>query len=256
MENHSCLNCDFSVDNNFCPRCGQKTDTHRIVLKHFILHDLLHGVWHLEKGILFTLKESLLRPGQAALDYIRGKRVKYYNVFYLSLLVLAVNILLLHFSKETTAEITKVKTLKEMNINDFYSEYAKFVLFSIVPLLALNAKLLFKKLKLNLAEHLIMGGITLLGILILSTLYILFDTIEDSIFTLYVGAIFRAIAFFSIPIYPIWAYQNFTKGYYKFWGFSWRMVAFYLLTLLQLVAITLLISAVFLNKTGAFKVNF
>lgn len=255
MENHSCLNCDFSVDNKFCPRCGQKTDTHRIVLKHFIMHDLLHGVWHLEKGILFTLKETLLRPGQAALDYISGKRVKYYNVFYLSLLVLAINILLLHFSKETNAEITKAKTLKEMNINDFYSEYAKFVLFSIVPLLALNAKLFFKKLKLNLAEHLIMGGITLLGILILSTLYILFDTVEDSIYTLYVAAIFRVIAFFSIPIYPIWAYQNFTKGYYKFWGFSWRMVAFYLLTFLQLIAITLLISALFLNKTGAYKLN-
>lgn len=143
-----------------------------------------------------------------------------------------------------------------MNINDFYSEYSKFVLFSIVPLLAINAKLLFKKLKLNLAEHLIMGGITLLGILILSTLYILFNTIEESIYTLKIGYIFRAIAFFSIPIYPIWAYQNFTKGYYKFWGFSWRMVAFYVLTLLQLVAITLLISAVFLNKTGAYKLNF
>ena len=95
----------------------------------------------------------MLRPGQAALDYISGKRVKYYNVFYLSLLVLAVNILLLHLSKENNTEITKVKALKEMNINDFYSEYSKFVLFSIVPLLAINAKLLFKKLKLNLAEH-------------------------------------------------------------------------------------------------------
>ena len=198
----------------------------------------------------------MLRPGQAALNYISGKRVKYYNVFYLSLLVLAANILLLHLSKENNTEITKVKALKEMNINDFYSEYSKFVLFSIVPLLAINAKLLFKKLKLNLAEHLIMGGITLLGILILSTLYILFNTIEESIYTLKIGYIFRAIAFFSIPIYPIWAYQNFTKGYYKFWGFSWRMVAFYVWTLLQLVAITLLISAVFLNKTGAYKLNF
>ena len=44
-------------------------------MKHFVMHDLLHGVWHLEKGILFTLKETIIRPGQAALDYIKGKRV-------------------------------------------------------------------------------------------------------------------------------------------------------------------------------------
>ena len=92
MEHTYCLNCNFDVDNKFCPSCGQKTDTHRIVMKHFVMHDLLHGVWHLEKGILFTLKETIIRPGQAALDYINGKRVRYYNVFYLALLVIGLNI--------------------------------------------------------------------------------------------------------------------------------------------------------------------
>ena len=73
MQYNYCLNCNFTIDNKFCPSCGQKTDTHRIVIKHFVMHDLLHGVWHLEKGILFTLKETITRPGQAALDYIKGK---------------------------------------------------------------------------------------------------------------------------------------------------------------------------------------
>jgi hypothetical protein len=58
---------------------------------------MLHGVWHLEKGILFTLKEIFVRPGQAALDYIHGKRIRYYNVFYLSILLIGLNILLSHF---------------------------------------------------------------------------------------------------------------------------------------------------------------
>ena len=256
MENNYCLNCEFTVDNNFCPKCGQKTDTHRIVLKHFILHDLLHGVWHLEKGILFTLKETILRPGQAALDYISGKRVKYYNVFYLSLLVIAVNILLLHFNKEESGVLVKATALKKMNINDFYSEYSKIVLFSIVPFLALNAKLLFRKLKLNLAEHLIMGGITLLGILIISTLYISFDSIEEAFYTFSIAGIFKVIAFFSIPLYPVWAYRNFTKDYYTFWGFSWRMFTFYVLTLLQLITISLIISVLFLNDSRTFEVSF
>lgn len=79
------MNCSEPVSKKFCPNCGQKTDTHRITFKHFILHDILHGVWHFERGILFTLKEAIIRPGNAALDYISGKRVRYYNVFYLIL---------------------------------------------------------------------------------------------------------------------------------------------------------------------------
>lgn len=256
MEYNYCLNCEFTVDNNFCPSCGQKTSTHRIVLKHFIFHDLLHGVWHLEKGIIFTLKEALTRPGQAALDYISGKRIKYYNVFYLSLLVIAVNILLLHIGDNSTQEIGKVTQLKKMDINDFFSEYSKIVLFSIVPILALNAKLLFKRLKLNLAEHLIMGGITLLGILVLSTSYILSYLLNEKFHSYNLLGILKLISLFSIPLYPIWAYRNFTKGVYKFWGFSWRMFIFYLITLAELVAITITISVIFLNGTGALKVNF
>ena len=256
MEHNYCLNCEFTIDNNFCPNCGQKTDTHRIVLKHFIFHDLIHGVWHLEKGIFFTLKETILRPGQAALDYISGKRIKYYNVFYLSLLVIAVNILLLHLRDDATSEIAKVTSLKKMSINDFFSEYSKVVLFSIVPVLALNAKLLFKRLKLNLAEHLIMGGITLLGILLISTFYISFDVLNETIHSYNIVAFLKLISFVTIPLYPIWAYRNFTKGFYKFGGFSWRMFLFYLLTIVELIAITLIVSVLLLNDSGGIELEF
>ncbi|MBS1571605.1 MAG: DUF3667 domain-containing protein, partial [Bacteroidetes bacterium] len=87
-----CLNCGSKVDNNYCSVCSQKTDTHRLTPKHFFYHDILHGIWHLDKGILFTLKEAVIRPGQASLDYINGKRIRYYNVFYLCLLLLGISI--------------------------------------------------------------------------------------------------------------------------------------------------------------------
>ena len=77
----SCLNCNENLIGKFCYNCGQKSDTHRITLKHFIFHDVLHGVWHIEKGIIFTIKESKTRPGKAALDYISGKRMRYHNFF-------------------------------------------------------------------------------------------------------------------------------------------------------------------------------
>lgn len=247
MEQHHCLNCNFDVDNKFCPSCGQKTDTHRIVLKHFIMHDLLHGVWHLEKGILFTLKETIVRPGQAALDYINGKRIRYYNVFYLSLLVIGLNILLLHYKDTQTEETVEVLKNSKNSFNDFISKYSKIILFCIVPIFALNAKLLFKRLKLNMAEHFILSGITLLGILISSSVLFIFSILTLK-FDSNVFGILKFIAVLFIFFFPAWAYANATKNSYKFWGRFWRMFIFYLLTFIEFIIIIGFITVVILKE--------
>ena len=59
-ENSNCLNCTAATISKFCSNCGQKTEIHRITLKHFLFHDILHGVWHMEKGIFFTTKEVVI----------------------------------------------------------------------------------------------------------------------------------------------------------------------------------------------------
>jgi hypothetical protein len=251
MEDNYCLNCDATVDNKFCSSCGQKTNTHRIVLKHFLLHDLLHGALHLEKGIIFTLKETIVRPGQAALDYIKGKRVSYNNIFYLALLTVALNVLLLSLKEAAAPELVKATQIKKMDLNDFFSKYSKIALFCIVPILALNAKLIFKRIKLNLAEHFIVGGITLLGMLVLSTVYISFDILNQSIHFYHIIGFFEVLFFFTIPLFPLWAYKNLTKGLYKFWEFSGRILCFYLLSLIEMTILIIIISICFLNNTVA-----
>src|SRR4051812_15937136 len=54
---HVCLNCGYEVINNFCSNCGQSTATHRLSIGHFVVHDLIHSIWHVDRGIFFTLKE-------------------------------------------------------------------------------------------------------------------------------------------------------------------------------------------------------
>ena len=73
MTTKNCLNCEKELIDNYCSGCGQVADTHRITFKNFIFHDLLHGTFHLEKGILFTAKQAAVRPGKAALDYREGR---------------------------------------------------------------------------------------------------------------------------------------------------------------------------------------
>ena len=247
MEHHYCLNCNFDIDNKFCPSCGQKTDTHRIAMKHFVMHDLLHGVWHLEKGILFTLKETIVRPGQAALDYINGKRIRYYNVFYLSLLVIGLNILLLHYKEILTEESVKVLKNDRSSLNDFISKYSKIILFCIVPVFALNAKLLFRRLKLNMAEHFILSGITLLGLLVSSSVLFVF-TILTLKFDSYTFGLLKFLAALFIFFFPAWAYSNASKNRYKFWGRFWRIFVFYLLSFIEFIIIIGFITVVILGE--------
>lgn len=70
-----CRNCSQSLhlQQEFCHECGQRTDTHRIDY-HFLVHEVQHGVFHGNKGIIYILKELLIKPGHTIREYVDGKR--------------------------------------------------------------------------------------------------------------------------------------------------------------------------------------
>jgi hypothetical protein len=76
LESGGCANCGRAIagtDQKFCPACGQPTPVHRIDW-HFLGHELEHSVLHMDRGILFSLKDLMLRPGHLMRDYIEGRR--------------------------------------------------------------------------------------------------------------------------------------------------------------------------------------
>ncbi|MDI1255643.1 MAG: DUF3667 domain-containing protein [Flavobacterium sp.] len=246
MKYQTCLNCSETVSKNFCPECGQKTHTHRLEMKHFILHDLVHGVWHFDKGIWFTLKETFVRPGQAAVDYINGKRIRYYNVFYLSLLAIGLNILLSNYADKFDTSVDVVGGNEEKIIN-FMDTYAKILLLGIVPIIALNAKLFFKRLHYNLAEHFIIAGICLLGALIINLLYLVFflvDLIHPNALYVYLEGISLVLLF----AFPSYVFFGITRTTYRFFGYFWRMIVFNIFVILQLLFVLRLIVLVLTGK--------
>ncbi len=249
MHSH-CLNCYHETKGKFCQNCGQKTDTHRIALGHFLTHDLIHGVWHLEKGILFTIKEVFIRPGQAALDYIKGKRIRYYNVFYLSLLLIGLNLVLSHYfnnihpqTEETTKDSKTILLFLEKNI--------KVILLCLVPVIALNAMLIFRRLKLNFAEHLILGGFNLAGILALNAFGVLLNFINSYELPDILGYLEVVMTFASI-LFPLWVYWNATRGLYKWAGFTWRFLVFYLLLWIEILAVMVYLALLLTGKSDLY----
>lgn len=214
MSHQHCLNCEKPLQGAFCSNCGQKADTHRITLKHFVFHDLLHGVFHFEKGMLFTIKQAMFRPGQAALDYIAGKRKPYYNVFLLVLIILGYTLFMRHYYSNMSPDHLSGKitpqTYNEASkkIDDVLSQKSKLIVFLFVPLAAFNSLILFRRAKLNLLEHAILAGMILLGILViygfqitlvLTNLFVRSDNYYDFLyqFTFYLTLIYIAFAYFN-----------------------------------------------------------
>lgn len=234
METRHCLNCHEEITKKFCANCGQKSDTHRITFKHFIAHDLIHGTFHLDRGILFTIQEAMKRPGQAALDYIGGKRIRYYNVFYLSLILIGLAILSSHTGNNVGMKGGNDESNEYI---EFFTNNIKFILLGFVPLLALNARLLFWKTKLNIAEHFIMAGFTFVGVLVMTNILLISDTIVNAING---GTFFQwilVILTFTMLLFPAWAYANLGWKFHSFLGLLWRMIVFYVLLLFEIICL-------------------
>lgn len=229
------MNCQSDVSGKYCHNCGQKTDTHRITFKHFITHDLLHGVWHIEKGLFFTLKEIIVRPGQTAVNYIAGQRIRYYNFFYLSLILIALNILTTTLNGVLNPENTVIISGDGGKIYDFVRHFIKLLLFGIIPLNALASFIVFKKLKSNYTEHLIIGGVSLLGILFLTLAFNCFHLLTST-FGLFNA--FDAVYEFILVViflYPLWVSFDLSKLLFKGWALVLLAFANYLLFLFLLL---------------------
>jgi hypothetical protein len=258
--NDICLNCNEQITKKFCANCGQKTETHRITFKHFIFHDILHGVWHIERGILFTLKESLLRPGKAALDYISGKRTRYYNVFYLTLLIIGLNLFLSHYydgiSNEYFGTAENVDRNKLGNSFDsFFTNYSKIILFSFIPLFALNSFVLFRKKKLNFSEHFIIAGMIFLGVIVIVTIGMIISFLY---FIKYLDAFLDFCDYLTPFILLLFVIKNYYvtfKDSYSTFKISWQLFLFIFLLIVELIFFIMLLYG-FLTHWKFGKLNY
>ena len=96
LQSGACANCDRAIaspEQKFCPACGQATPAHRINW-HFLGHELEHSVLHMDRGIFYSIKELMLRPGHLMRDYIQGRRGNQVKPLLLLMISAAVVVLL------------------------------------------------------------------------------------------------------------------------------------------------------------------
>lgn len=80
-----CQNCGEPLTGAFCAACGQKDEERIQPLKH-LLHDVFHDILHLDARFLGTLR-MLVKPGALTLEYLAGRRARWFPPFRLYLMV-------------------------------------------------------------------------------------------------------------------------------------------------------------------------
>lgn len=170
----NCANCGEDLRGNYCSNCSQSAHVGQIDL-HEIVHEFMHGVLHVDKGILYTAKELTLRPGQTIRNYLSGKRVNYFKPLAYLFLLSTIYIILIQFSN-----ISLTKELVQVHLNDDVNEEIvatidkqieatnalfeflinRFAIMNLLmlPVIALLSYICFRKQKYNYGEHLIINS--------------------------------------------------------------------------------------------------
>ena len=105
LESGDCANCGRAIagpEQKFCPACGQTTPAHRIDW-HFLGHELEHSVLHMDRGILYSLKELMLRPGRLIRNYLEGRRAGIVKPVLLVMMTGAAATLVAHYTLDGDA---------------------------------------------------------------------------------------------------------------------------------------------------------
>jgi len=150
----ACRNCEapLSKGQSYCADCGQKTSAGRLSMKE-IGHDFLHAVVHVDHSVVSLIRTLPLRPGTVALDYVQGRRKRYFGPFALLVVVAAVASALVH--------ITGFRAVTTNNPNvvaDFLQAHVNLVFLFQLPLVAAFSRLLDARGPFNFAEHLVLGA--------------------------------------------------------------------------------------------------
>ncbi len=180
MQENICKNCGNIFTGKFCNNCGEKYlgDKDKSLVN--VLGEGFHFITHLEGTFFTTLKAILLHPGKMSDDYCNGIRKRYFKPlsFFLLLVVLyllfpafeGLNMQLKFyrsghfFSAYINNSIATSMAEKQLNFDELselfhrHSEkISKFLLITIIPVMALFSWLIARKRRRFYFDHFILS---------------------------------------------------------------------------------------------------
>jgi hypothetical protein len=213
----NCLNCQSSIgeSEDFCNKCGQKVHIERLVFWQVMKQAIGKFFEVDEGGFAYAFKELFLRPERIPMDYIMGKRtsfmkpVPYFIIPMIFYILLSSNLensiwtSVYEGMAESNAENTNSANQESLKYLLVVIKDQRLFIFTTVIALSFGFRLIFKKVKLNFAEHMvfnlyIQGHTLLLSIPIL----ILMNWFSEHLIV---------FVYLMSLIYSVWAIKRFYK---------------------------------------------
>lgn len=218
----TCLNCGAELPGPFCGQCGQSAATHRLTFAS-LLHELPHSIWHVNRGLPYTIKELFVRPGHTLRRYLAGQRVPFFSPISLILLlagVVSFLLLSLHIQRvEPTGPVVTPAQQEAAAVNQLVFKYLAWFTIAMVPVYALLTWSLLRRLRYNLTEHLMANALIMGGVLVVQLA--LLPLLAGAEGTSWVRAVYYLVTFTG-PLYQWWAFAQFGRGAYSLAGSTWR----------------------------------
>ncbi len=152
----NCRNCSHTVNGNFCGQCGQPVNIKRVD-SNYILHEIQH-VLHFEKGILYTIKELLIRPGQNIKEFISDNRSRLVKPILFIIITSLIYTIINHFFHIKQGYVVNTGTQKSAvsSIVDWVQNHYGYGNIIMGIFISFWLKLFFKKYNYNFFEILIL----------------------------------------------------------------------------------------------------
>lgn len=204
----ACKNCQFYFEGNYCSNCGQKAGEERLSVSN-LPKEFIHGFYHLQGGILFTIKELFVNPAEMLRGYISGKRVSHFNPFTFLVVVSLTGGYLYNLSGMLN-HINEIRIASDETIK-FTGKHLNYRILLTIPTYAIVSHLIYRSYKYNFAEH-----ITINTYLISQSMFFMILWMIACIFIKPSAEVFKVIyysAFMSLIIYQVSVlFRLFNKG--------------------------------------------
>ena len=152
----TCTNCSAEVTHNFCPNCGQPALLKRVD-GHYIIHEIEH-VLHFERGILYTIRELIIRPGQNVRAYLTENRNRLVKPIIFIIVTSLIYSLIVHFFhiEDKYIKYDEANPSAAGIFLQWMQKHYGYANIMMGVLIAFWTKLFFKKYKYNFFEILIL----------------------------------------------------------------------------------------------------
>lgn len=200
----TCKNCNAEVNLNYCSNCGRPSNLKRID-KHYITHEIEH-VLHLERGILYSVKELLISPGRSVKHFITEDRSRLVKPVIFIIVTSLVYSLLNHFFhiEDEYLEFNEKQQSTTGLIFKWVQEHYGYANIIMGVFIAFWAKVFFRRYGYNLFEILILLCFVMgMGMLFMAVFAVIQGLSHINV---------MSIAGYMVVIYCSWAIGQFFDG--------------------------------------------